>query len=244
MAYSACCAVKLTSTYPAPRIGKTLEQNTLKGRGSNINDNSGAEQHQRKHAIDAATLKMTAFPFSISSFLFLFPFLFPFFFFSVSLFKLVPANKYENFTENVKQDYRYIKNCVWRSQHIKIFVSIEIPKPVVAHSSQTIEKKGLRGRMHACGAEGCMHAGLLIRADSSGNQPTNQPVGHHASCVISQSCKENLTFTCLNSKNEKRKASASMRPIFNFSAATQSHFRSPTHRDKCGPDISFQLLWS
>jgi hypothetical protein len=158
--------VKLTSTYPAPRIGKTLEQNTLKGRGSNINDNSGAEQHQRKHAIDAATLKMTAFPFSISSFLFLFPFLFPFFFFSVSLFKLVPANKYENFTENVKQDYRYIKNCVWRSQHIKIFVSIEIPKPVVAHSSQTIEKKGLRGRMHACGA-----------AYSCGLQwePTNQP---------------------------------------------------------------------
>jgi hypothetical protein len=85
VAYSVRCAVKLTSTYPAPRIGKTLEQNTLKGWGSNINDNSGAEQHQRKHAIDAATLKMTAFPlfylffsFSFSlSFSFLFLFCFP-----------------------------------------------------------------------------------------------------------------------------------------------------------------------
>jgi len=107
---SARCAVKLTSTYPAPRIGKTLEQNTSKGQGSNINDNSGAEQRQRKHAIDAATLKMAAFPFSFSSFLFLFPFLFPFFFFSFSLFP------YSSWRPQIRKFYQRTRATMLRWQ--------------------------------------------------------------------------------------------------------------------------------
>jgi hypothetical protein len=120
----------------APRIGKTLEQNTSKGWGLNINDNSGAE-HQRKHAIGAATLKMVAVPlfflffsfsllFFFSSFLFLFfSFLFLFFsflffsflffsflfFFPFSLFKLAPANT--KILPSRVLDFSMIRKSLW-----------------------------------------------------------------------------------------------------------------------------------
>jgi hypothetical protein len=82
--------VKLTSTYPAPRIGKTLEKKYIEG----AEFEHGAE-HQRKHTIDTATLKMEAFPHFFLFFSFSFSFSLSFSLFPIQ----VGTRKYKNFTE-------------------------------------------------------------------------------------------------------------------------------------------------
>lgn len=89
VAYSARCAVKLTSTYPVPRIGKTLEQNTSKGWGSNIKWQFRSRAASKEGRNRCSDVKNGGFSPFLSL---LFFFFFPFFFFSFSLFKLAPAN--------------------------------------------------------------------------------------------------------------------------------------------------------